>query len=399
MKNKILVVFLGIIVVVFSAFVASVKALNTSVFVDEVYLENNWNRILLAEKVHSRITNYYNIEDYYKDTYPSYFGGMYISNDATKLIIQIVKSNIPANGTDEYSIYNEIVNMDNSIQIEYVDNSYNELNEVNNDVSDYMSSNKLKDKNVSGTYIDIMSNEVVVELADNSEVKQQSFKKDILEFLTTEKTKKSLKSEMIKFNKGKYKTHAYINVGGQITVSGGYCSMAFRVNYNGKNGYLTAGHCTTAVGATIASGTVRARQLANNQNFDYAFIETNSSYVPTNNLAYTTTGITKLGLITYCPFLTVNMAVAKAGRTTGYTSGKITGLNASVYYSDINMTIKSMVKTNVYSAPGDSGGAFIIPRTDANGGAIGLGILSGGDSTTTYFSDLNVLPIALQNRY
>lgn len=43
----------------------------------------------------------------------------------------------------------------------------------------------------------------------------------------------------------------------------------------------------------------------------------------------------------------------------------------------------------------------MIPRTDANGGAIGLGLLSGGIdmSNTMHFSDLNVLPVSLQNRY
>ena len=59
-----------------------------------------------------------------------------------------------------------------------------------------------------------------------------------------------------------------------------------------------------------------------------------------------------------------------------------------------------MIKSNVYQAKGDSGGVVMIPRTDSNGGAIGLGILSGGinNGNLMYFSDLNVLP-GLQNRY
>ena len=168
--------------------------------------------------------------------------------------------------------------------------------------------------------------------------------------------------------------------------------MGMRVRYNGKNGYLTAGHCTNGIGTTIQSGTVRARQLANNQKFDYAFIETKSTYTPTNTLekySNSPSNITKLGLVNYCPTITVNMAVSKEGITTGYTAGKVTGVNASVYYSDIKMTITGMVKTNVYSQPGDSGGVVMIPRTDSNGGAIGLGILSGGNSSDMYFSDIN----------
>jgi hypothetical protein len=176
--------------------------------------------------------------------------------------------------------------------------------------------------------------------------------------------------------------------------------MGMRVKYNGKNGYLTAGHCAKGY-SSFPSGTVKVVQFANNQNYDYAFIQTNSSYTPTNNLAYTTTGITKLGLITYCPTITVNMAIAKAGVKTGYTSGNVTALNVSVYYSDINVTLKGMIKSNLYQGRGDSGGVVMIPRTDANGGAIGLGILSGGVNLDyeMYFSDMNVYPIALQNRY
>lgn len=394
MKNKILV-FFGLAIMIFGGFLTSASALSKESFEND-YLERNYARVELATKVQKTINDYYNIKDVYNDTYPSYFGGMYISDDASNLVIQIVRNNIPSKDSEEFEIYNKILNMDSSIQIEYVNYSYNELNEANNNVSKALSTNDYT-QNISSTYIDIMNNSVTVELIENNQEQQMKIKNKMLK-------SKASTTALIKFADGeKNTTHTNINAGGKISAKSGYsCSMGMRVRYNGKNGYLTAGHCTNGIGTTIQSGTVRARQLANNQKFDYAFIETKSTYTPTNTLekySNSPSNITKLGLVNYCPTITVNMAVSKEGITTGYTAGKVTGVNASVYYSDIKMTITGMVKTNVYSQPGDSGGVVMIPRTDSNGGAIGLGILSGGNSSDMYFSDINSIPVALQMRY
>lgn len=403
MKNKILS-FLGIFAIIFVGFITSVNAASNLTKVDkkyEQYLESNWTRVELATKVYNRIADYYNIKEAYKDIYPSYFGGMYISDDASKLIIQIVKNNIPNEDSKEHLIYKEIINMDSSIQIEYVETSFNELNEVNNYISENLSTSKSTNENIKSSYLDIMNNVVGVELVNNSKSNQELFKNATL---ASENSKMAMNQKLIKFSQAKeYTSSANINAGGQIFLksgSTGYCSMGMRVNYKGKNGYLTAGHCAKGY-SSFPSGSVKVVQFANNQKYDYAFIQTNSSYTPTNNLAYSTTGITKLGLISYCPFVSVNMAVAKSGARTGYTSGKVTGVNVSVYYSDVNVTLKSMIKTNVYQGKGDSGGIVMIPRTDANGGAIGLGILSGGVDlgNEMYFSDMNVYPTGLQNRY
>lgn len=57
--------------------------------------------------------------------------------------------------------------MDNAIKIEYVNNSFNELNEINNSVSEYITTDKIHD-NIIGGYVDIMNNKVVVEMKDAS---------------------------------------------------------------------------------------------------------------------------------------------------------------------------------------------------------------------------------------
>lgn len=394
MKTKILIV-LGIICAIFTSAIIPVNA--QSKFEDEDYLEQNYARVELGTKIQKTFEEHYDIKNVYTDSYPSYYGGMYISDDAQNLIIQIVEKNIPDKNSDEYYIYNELITMDDSIKIEYVENTFNDLNKVNN----YISSNLIQktDKNITSTYVDIMNNTVGVTLINNDVENREKIEKIVLNLNDLEKN-----GELIKFYDSKeYTTSANINAGGKIWLNSAktsYCSMGMRVKYNGNNGYLTAGHCAINY-TSFPSGTIQVKQFYNNQKYDYAFVKTNSSYTPTNNLAYTTTNITYLGLINYCPTIITNMVISKAGVRTGYTSGKVTGLNQSVYYSNEGKTITGLIKSNVYQGQGDSGGVVMIPRTNSNGGAIGLGILSGGVNLDNemYFSDLNVLPIALQNRY
>jgi hypothetical protein len=151
MKNKILV-FLGMFAVIFAVFIISANAMSGLTMVDkayEEYLERNWAQVELSTKVQKSIMGYYDIKEVFKDTYPSYFGGMYINDDASTLVIQIVESNIPNKDSKEYSIYKDIISMDDTIKIEYVNNSFNELNNVNNVVSDYMASPQKSYNNIT----------------------------------------------------------------------------------------------------------------------------------------------------------------------------------------------------------------------------------------------------------
>ena len=407
MKNKILL-FVGLIATILFGFSTKVAAQNITTSDDyEKYLERNWKQVQLSTKIQNRMKKYYNIKDSFRDLYPDYYGGIYISDDAKNLIIQIVKENIPSKESDDYLIYEEIIGMNDNIIIEYVDNSLNELNAVNNYIIDSLMENKLIDGNLISTGLDIMNNSVSIELKNNSTKNQRKIK-DIIDNANI------VDKDVIKFKSAQNHTpSANINAGGKIWLNSAqtsYCSMGMRVNYNGNKGYLTAGHC--AMGYTsFPSGTIQVKQFYNNQYYDYAFVKTNSSYTPTNNLqSYSVSPIpsnmAQLGLINYCPTITVNMAISKNGARTGYTTGNVTALNQAINY-DIDgdgigdTLIYGLITSNVYQGQGDSGGVVMIPRTDANGGPIGLGILSGGVnmSYTMHFSDLNVLPIALQNRY
>lgn len=178
MKNKI-IQLISIAVIAFAGFLTVANA-TTSLkeigFTDEEYLERNWERVELATKVENKIMEHYGIKDAFEDTYPSYFGGLYVSDDARNLVIQIVENKIPKEGTEEYKFYKEITTMDNSIKIEFVDYSFNELNEVNNQVSNIVGvEDKLQGEAIGG-YIDVMNNTIVVEMKENSIAKQELVK-------------------------------------------------------------------------------------------------------------------------------------------------------------------------------------------------------------------------------
>lgn len=389
-KNK-KIIYLLISVALF-AFATSVNALsNTNITsnINNDYYELGFKETAIALRLEDKIKEYYN------DEYPNYFGGVHLSEDATNVVLKIVKENIPDESSLNYKIYDEIVNFDKTIKVEYVKNSYNELNNINEKLNEYFSSN-IKNENIISNYVDIINNNITVEFNNslNDIEKKSLFNSDKLKSI-----KKYYDEKIIVLNLSEEKNTmaTTIKSGGSISTQGGICSMGFRTKYNGKAGYVTAGHCVqNGVNSTIPSGNVKLYQFSNNQNYDYAFIQTNSSYSPSNALAYNNGISTKLAVSTAKPNFVVNTPIAKVGATTGFTTGQVKALNVSVYYSNENKIIKGLVSSNLKSADGDSGGVVLLPYSDSNGGGIPIGILSGGNGTLMYFTSINNLPAALR---
>lgn len=90
---------------------------------------------------------------------------MYISDDSYNLIVQIVEEKIPEKGTMEYYYYNELSTVDERIKLEYVKYSYNELLNINNKITDYLSNNK-EFEDLNSLYIDVYNNRVVVNFVE-----------------------------------------------------------------------------------------------------------------------------------------------------------------------------------------------------------------------------------------
>ena len=115
----------------------------------------------------------------YDGKYPDYYGGMYISDDAYNLVAQLVEDNIPSKETRDYYYYNELFTVDKAIKVEYVKNSYNKLEEVNQQLIDYFSNNNPFD-DLNGFGIDIYNNSVTVHFVKVDESIIKKFKEKVL---------------------------------------------------------------------------------------------------------------------------------------------------------------------------------------------------------------------------
>ncbi|MFE6056919.1 S1 family peptidase [Kitasatospora sp. NPDC056446] len=156
------------------------------------------------------------------------------------------------------------------------------------------------------------------------------------------------------------------------------CSLGFNVVNGSAHYFLTAGHCgnvasqwytdaahKTAIGPTVSSTF---------PGHDYALVR------------YDNSALSRPGGFTSAPNAYVGEAVKRTGSTTGTHGGTVTGLNATVRYTDGGI-VRGLIQTNVCAEPGDSGG----PLFDS---AKALGLTSGGsgDCTsggTTFFQPVN----------
>ena len=150
------------------------------------------------------------------------------------------------------------------------------------------------------------------------------------------------------------------------------CSVGFATT----TGVLSAGHCAAGTGTSltgsngVALGTWGSYSFPTN---DYSAIRTNSSWTSVGQMNNGTAVRGSTAAAT-------GASVCKAGSTTGWTCGTVGAKNQTVRYAE--GTVYGMTATNVRSAAGDSGGGFI-------SGNQAQGILSGGNTTVTYFFPVN----------
>ena len=355
----------------------------------ENIMVKNINSTAIAENLEKSFDK----NEFNQTVYPDNFGGMYINQNGN-LVVNIVNSDNSTQTTTlslEYLNKSKSLQLDNSIIKNYVEYSYEDLENVNQTIIDYFITNGVTNSNFISNYIDTISNKVIVELKDISVDEQQKFKNEVVD------------SEMIEFKQGErvnlkatYKAGAEISTSGSAYNSSGaymlvnkYCSIGFRAKYNGTNGYVTAGHCfgfmdyNINLSATASYGTFVKRVY--NQSMDAAFIS--SSHTISNNLqnpGYQASFINTTG----SNYFTTGTAVGSAGYN-GYKSGLISSLNYSTtdengYYHT------NLVKTNFSVVQGDSGGpVFTISTSTLTSGCPLIGIVSVGDTSSMGFYSYN----------
>jgi streptogrisin C len=152
------------------------------------------------------------------------------------------------------------------------------------------------------------------------------------------------------------------------------CSIGFNtVTSLGYNVVLTAGHCVKAVGTVSRNGyQIGSTRTADFPTDDFGtFWNSYPSYWTPSPSVYKYNG-TYARLAGQWDNPPVGTTVCKSGRTTGYTCGTITALNATVTYPE--GTIYGLVRHTACVEGGDSGGANI------SAGYYALGVTSGAST-------------------
>ena len=391
--KKVIGLFLCVFVVVIFG-ITSVSALSASKNDYINYLKRNEAMVELSNKVEQEMLKF-------NGEYPSYYGGMYISDNATNLVLQIVEKNIPDSKSDNFSSYEKIINLDDAIKIEYVNNSYMELEQVYDAINKYYEDvdyevAKAEFNEYTAHYVDIKSNSVVVSAYDNS-VQTRSANTEIMKDDLAEKFKEEvIDSSVIDLKIGQEMQNeaTSIKAGQGISTPLGTCSMGYRVKIGGKAGYITSAHCFSGNGQSATGGTVKKYKRSGK--VDAAFVETTSSYQSLNTLAHPKNGITKLNN-TMCPILRVGGAIAHDGITSGYQSGTIKSTSYSASSDGIAFT--NLIAVNYVSDGGDSGGAVFVPSSNGEGLVAGIHMGSVNSNTKVVVNADNIYAAFGYSRY
>ncbi|GGN43197.1 S1 family peptidase [Streptomyces fuscichromogenes] len=172
-------------------------------------------------------------------------------------------------------------------------------------------------------------------------------------------------------SKGEYTP--FVAGGDAITGSGGRCSLGFNVVKDGEPYFLTAGHCTEAISTwSDSSGNVIGQNARSSfPGNDFGLVKyTSQADHPSEVDRYDGSA----QRITGAAEATVGMKVTRSGSTTQVHDGTVTGLDATVNYSE--GTVSGLIQTDVCAEPGDSGGPLF-------SGSDAIGLTSGGSGDCT----------------
>jgi len=175
----------------------------------------------------------------------------------------------------------------------------------------------------------------------------------------------------LKRSKGEFKP--FIAGGDAISGSGGRCSLGFNVTKGGEAYFLTAGHCTDAIKTWSDSSGKQIGENADSQfpGNDFGLVKYTADVDHPSEVDLYNGSTQK---ITKAAEATVGEKVTRSGSTTQVHTGTVTGLNATVNYSE--GTVSGLIQTDVCAEPGDSGGSLF-------DGESAIGLTSGGSGDCT----------------
>ena len=314
--------------------------------------------------------------------YPEYVGGLYI-NDEDRLVIQIVRDDIPNAKSTEYKLYRNVLSVDDEAAIESVTYSYASLATLNEMLETLFLENKLPSF-VTSFYIDVISNKIIVNLLNCTDNEITEFKDSIID------------TPIIIFKQEDNAT-VTLNAGAPNGVGG---SVGYRARKGSTGqGFVTHGHGMTKGDVISNIGIVKEKQFSGN--IDASWVDTSGySAIPLNNWhVYPpyTVPTSSLSTTVKTSFY-VGERVGRIGMASGHKTGKITNASWSGNVSECDTCIKKaftkMVLTDIYQTFGDSGGIVYytidltaLPSLDGSTEAhltAGIGVFKNGDDKMVF---------------
>ncbi|MFE1958708.1 S1 family peptidase [Streptomyces sp. NPDC059479] len=187
----------------------------------------------------------------------------------------------------------------------------------------------------------------------------------------------------LRFERTAGRLSTQLSGGDAIYTGSARCSVGFNVVSGSTYYFLTAGHCTTGTSTWYADPTgntvVGTTTGTSFPSRDFGLVRYTNPSIPVPG----TVGIAD---ITGAANATVGMPVTFRGAVSGVRSGVVISLNNTVNYGG-GQVVNGLIRTNICTQPGDSGGALY-------SGTLAIGILSGGSGScsggvgTSYFQPI-----------
>ncbi|MBW3085946.1 Alpha-lytic protease [Austwickia sp. TVS 96-490-7B] len=301
--------------------------------------------------------------------------GSYIDQKRGVLVVQATKDEA------KNKVKDKITKKDTEIKV--VSRSMNTLEDQAKKLTE-----KLGDKLVS-TRVDVQSNKLIA-----------TVKKDQVN--SAKDAAKGMDGVDIEGTETLPTATAEIYGGQQIEFGGGKCSIAFNATKDGKDVFVTAGHCFSGQTPFTHNNKQLARPAAKDfpgSDMGYAVLEQGWTGQPGVD-KWNGRGVAVQG----SEEAAVGAAVCKSGRTTQWTCGVIQAKNVAVNFSRPGGRgfdrMVGLTQTNACAEPGDSGGAWI-SGSQAQGITSGSNVIappSGGrpqcmekfgKTNTAYYQPLN----------
>ena len=334
--------------------------------------------------------------------YPDYYGGMYTNDSGYPVVL--IKGNMAKGKEDMIRRAGS-----DKFEVESCDYSFNELSELNSELSDILCEGNFPDELTwNGVGILVDKNRVSVDLEVCSEENIQLFKRLISNspaivfgYGTSIIIDSPVDSDNVNREESNVRSSVLMNPGGKFSSYGVsnnnmYSgSIGVRGTRGGKSGFVTASHCIPKL--TISGGSTGSyRPVYRDGSYcgdcvlslyssglDLAFVELFDEYEATRVTEWSKVSLTK-DIVSVSSLSALNVTMNGISTNNGYRPGKVLAVeqtktveNRNTPVGVLRFTAKHLVFAQYPSQNGDSGGVVYTPSGNIAGIHCGSGTTSG----------------------